>query len=187
MTADRGQLEDVGLGIVDRSRPSASVWRFAWARLLRLRSTASRRACGNLCAVSIACWPVPQPAIRMSTFALPRLRNSAAGNLLRRNWSMVHGRPGARTSPNAEMGFPRIGAAPRPTRRPRSASTPGLIAAIAALPRVLHLLPQQVGHTLGPASAPAAQRPVGTNATANSARPPQAAAQKWQRRMRSHP
>ena len=47
--------------------PISRVLRMAYARLARLRSTASTRAPRNRCAVSMGCCPVPQPATRMST------------------------------------------------------------------------------------------------------------------------
>ena len=60
----------------------------ALARLARLRSIASVRAPACCCVVRIACWPVPQPAMRISRSRLPSGWNFAAGNMSRRYVSM---------------------------------------------------------------------------------------------------
>ncbi len=86
-------------------RPSARVLRTAKARLARLRSTASTLAPANLCAVSIACWPVPQPAIRMSVRARPRGSKAAAGNRRRRYWSKDSVSPGGSAFAQRGYGF----------------------------------------------------------------------------------
>ena len=68
--------------------PSSRVLRFAYARLVRLRSTASTLESGNRRAVPIGCRPVPQPATRMRAGAVGktrevRLRKQAAQESLR--------------------------------------------------------------------------------------------------------
>jgi len=65
MVQHAGRLDDIEPAARRRDLEQVAL-RAAYARLARERSIASTRARGKRRAVSIACWPVPQPAISKS-------------------------------------------------------------------------------------------------------------------------
>ena len=81
--SERAEPQDVRLAVLDVGAPER-------ARLADRKGEAgeaeiaSTLAPANRWAVSIACWPVPQPATRMSVRDLPRGVKVAAGSRRRR-------------------------------------------------------------------------------------------------------